>query len=178
METVVDKYAERLQTMTDSALIREWNAESGDRLRQIEHEMATRFRKPRPQQLYYLNKFLDLPEQFCAACDAKEWYKAKNIYDTALRVGLFLEIPQQLSNEVFGISAEDEEEIHGLIPRDLVSRVFLECAVKDNLGLNCVVYRVPGEIGFYGARHRPGITRLMPAEENPAFWIQDPPVAL
>lgn len=166
----MDNYVERLKTISDTDLKREWAAESGERLRQIEHEMATRFRKPAPMQLNYLNKFLDLPKQFLDACSAKDWFHAKYIYDTALRVGMFLEIPKQLRNEIFGISDEDAEEIQGMIPRDLVSRVYLECAVKDNLGHECVVYRIPGEIGFYGAKRRSG-TRYMSAEENPTYWV-------
>lgn len=164
--------------MSDSALRREWDEESGERRRQIEHEMVKRFRKPVLLQQNHLNKFLDLPEQFMAAYREKNWFLAKYIYDLALKVGLFLEIPATLRNQVFGISAENENEIRGMFPRDLVSQVDLECVVKDNLGFDCVVYRIPGEIGFYGARPAPG-TRHMKAEENPASWaIREEPVAM
>lgn len=173
----MDNYVARLSSISDEELKREWTVESGERRRQIEHEMAMRFRKPvQPLQLNYLNKFLSLADQFLAAYSQKDWFQAKYIYDTALRVGMFLEIPEQIRKEFFGISQEDEEEIRGMIPRDLVSRVYLECAVKDNLGHECVVYRIPGEIGFYGAKSRSG-TRFMPEEENPAYWIREMGVA-
>lgn len=168
----MDRYVERLQTLSDSGLKREWNEETGKHRLQIEHEMARRFiQSTKPLPVHYLNKFLDLPDQFLNAYYAKEWAKAKRIYDTAITLGMFLEIPEPLRKEFFGLSDEDEEEIQGMIPRDMVSRVYLECVVKDKLGFECEVYRIPGEIGFYGAKPSKE-TRHMATEENPAFWLQ------
>lgn len=187
---VYEEYEAKLQIMPDTVLRREWDEESallkrdGDdkaarcRKRQIEHEMAMRYMKPPIRNEYYLGKFLDLPKQFMDAYREKNWFLAKYIYDMAITVGVFLEIPDSLQKEVFGISTENEDEIQGMIPRDLVSQVYLECAVKDNLGRECVVYRIPGEIGFYGARSAPG-TRHMKAEENPASWVtREEPMAM
>ena len=171
---IMDNYVDRLKSLSDDDLKREWSEESGERLRQIEHEMAMRFRNPStPQQLHYLNKLLDMPKQFLDAYHKKDWARAKYIYDTAIRVALFLEIPVQLRSELFGISAENEKEIQGDFPRDIVSKVMEECIVKNSLGHECIVYRIPGEIGFYGAKHLPGVTRRMLVEENPSFWIQE-----
>lgn len=170
----MDKYVERLQTLSDDDLKREWKEETGERWQQIEHEMARRFQNPMLKDSYLLDKFMKLPEQFMTAYQNKDWFMAKYIYDQAIVVGLFMEIPVEVRNEVFGITREDEEEsIEGLIPRNLVSKVYLECAVKDNLGHECIVYRVPGEMGFYGAKHWPGINRRMSAEENPSYRIRD-----
>lgn len=169
----MDNYVDRLKSLSDDGLKREWSEESGERLRQIEHEMAIRFMKPAPmQQLHYLNKLMAMPKQFLDASYKKEWFRAKYIYDTAIRLAPFLEIPIQLRNAMFGISAEDEEEIQGDFPRDIVSKVFEKCVVENSLGYECMVYRIPGEIGFYGAKHEPGVTRQMLAEENPSFWVQ------
>lgn len=180
--TAYEEYEAKLQIMPDTVLRREWDEESallkrdGDdkaarcRKRQIEHEMAMRYMKTPIRNEYYLGKFLDLPKQFMDAYNAADWFRAKYIYEQALIVGMFLEIPVPLRKEFFGISDEDEDEIKGMIPRDLVSQVYLECAVKNNLGRECIVYRIPGEIGFYGAKPAPG-TRYMKAEENPASWV-------
>lgn len=168
----MDNYTERLKALSDDGLKREWSEESGERRRQIEHEMVTRFRKPAPMQLNYLNKLLDMPKQFLDAYYKKEWFRAKYIYDTAIIVAMFLEIPDPLRYQMFGISAEDEDEIQGDFPRDIVSKVFEKCVVENRLGHDCMVYRIPGEIGFYGAKYEPGITRRMPAEEKRVFWDQ------
>lgn len=168
----MDNYAD-LKSLSDDSLKREWSAESGERRRQIEHEMAMRFRQPaQMQQLHYLNKLMDMPKQFLDAYYKKEWFRAKNIYDTAIKVAMFLEIPIQLRNELFGISAEDEDEIQGDFPRDIVSKVFEKCVVENRLGHDCMVYRIPGEMGFYGAKYESGVTRRMPAEEKRVFWDQ------
>lgn len=172
MAGIPDGYIERLQAMPDEALKKEWDKSAPPEERfQLIAEMARRFRKPSPQSLYYINKLLAMPEEFMDACNKKEWFRAKRIYDDAITVCRFLEPPQQLQLEFFGYTDDWGREIKGMIPRELVDRVYFECAVKDNLGHECVVYRIPGEIGFYGAKSRPG-TRDMAAEENPSYWLQ------
>ena len=171
----MDNYLERLQALSDDALKREWDEESenqGEHLKQIEKEMARRFRKQSPQQLHYINKLLDMPKEFIDAYHKKEWFLAKNIYDTAIRVAMFLELPAPLKHQMFGISAENEDEIQGDFPRDIVSKVFEKCVVENSLGYDCMVYRIPGEIGFYGAKDEPGVNRRMSAEEKQTFWAQ------
>ncbi len=157
----MDNYSERLKTLSDSALLREWAAES-DRRVQVEHEMADRWRHPAPIVNHARNKIFDLQEKFMAAYRQQDWFTAKYIYDTAIRVCMFLDLPEPFRNELFGISGEDEPEIQGMFPRDVVSRVYEECVVKDGLGHECVVYRIPGEIAFYGgpkgAKKRPETT--------------------
>lgn len=167
-------YEERLKTLSDYELRREWSEDAKDsmeHLRQIEHEMAMRFKKPYLES-HYLKKLLDMPKQFLDAYYKKEWFRAKHIYDAAIIITMFLEIQDPLRYQLFGISEEDEDEIQGDFPRDIVSKVFEKCVVENKLGYDCMVYRIPGEIGFYGAKHEPGVTRRMLAEEKPIFWAQ------
>ncbi len=150
--------------MKNVELRKEWG-KRGKNKAQIEHEMAMRFMDSQAVPLRYMNKWLDLPDQFMEAYHSGKWYRAKYIYDMAIVVGAFLDVPDLLYRQAFGISDPDEPEIQGMFPRDVVSRVYEECVVRDNLGHECVVYRVPGEIGFYGARQRPG-TRIMSPDKK------------
>ena len=114
-----------------------------------------------------MDKFLQMPEQFKEAFRRKEWARAKYIYDSAIVIGLFLEVPESIREQVFG-SRQHEEIIDGLFPEWMLEQVMRECVIKNRLGFECVVYRIPGETGFYGARRDPG-TAYMPAEANPAY---------
>ena len=108
-----------------------------------------------------------MPEQFKEAFRRREWAEAKYIYDSAIVVGLFLEVPEPVRERVFG-SRQHEEVMDGMFPEWMVAQVMRECVIKNRLGFECVVYRIPGEAGFYGARRDPG-TAWMPAEANPAY---------
>ena len=108
-----------------------------------------------------------MPEQFKEAFRRREWAEAKYIYDSAIVVGLFLEVPEPVREQVFG-SRQHEEAIDGMFPEWMVAQVMRECVIKNRLGFECVVYRIPGEAGFYGARRGPG-TAWMPAEASPAY---------
>ena len=114
-----------------------------------------------------MDKFLRMPEQFKEAFRRREWAEAKYIYDSAIVVGLFLEVPEPVRERVFG-SRQHEEVIDGMFPEWMVAQVMRECVIKNRLGFECVVYRIPGEAGFYGAMRGPG-TAWMPAEANPAY---------
>ena len=50
----------------------------------------------------------------------------------------------------------------------LIAKVMRECLIKNNLGFECMVYRIPGEAGYYGARPAAD-GYYMPAEQNPAY---------
>ncbi len=121
------------------------------------------------QQTYedLMVKFLQMPEQFQEAFHRKEWARAKYIYDSAIVIGLFLEVPENILEQVFG-SRQHEEAVDGMFPEWMLEQVMRECVIKNRLGFECVVYRIPGEIGFYGAREEPG-SSCMPAEANPAY---------
>ena len=114
-----------------------------------------------------MDKFLQMPAQFEEAFRRKEWARAKYIYDSAIVIGLFLEVPESIREQVFG-SRQHEEITEGMFQEWMLEQVMRECVIKNRMGFECVVYRIPGEIGFYGARREPG-TGYMPAEANPAY---------
>lgn len=163
--TEAEQYAAYLETIPDIALKTEWDStDARDEKFLISQEMAKRFRKPSPQQLYYINKLLGMPGQFKDACRKSEWNRAMRIYNDAVTIGLFLEIPTQFMRELLG---DDERKTEGMIPRRLVDQVYHECAVRGNPCHECTVCRIPGKNGFYEAKSRPG-TRHTAAEENPS----------
>ena len=108
-----------------------------------------------------------MPERFEEAFRQKDWFRAKYIYDSAIVIGLFLEAPEHIREQVFG-SRQHEEVIDGMFQEWMLEQVMKECVINNRLGFECVVYRIPGEVGFYGARRDPG-TGFLPAEANPAY---------
>lgn len=168
MEATDRAYGDGVRTMEDAELRKEWEREEDTRrIREIEHEMAMRFMGRSGGQPYFMDKFLQMPAQFREAFRQKDWFRAKYIYDSAIAIGLFLEAPERIREQVFG-SRQHEEVIDGMFPECMLEQVMRECVIKDRLGFECVVYRIPGEIGFYGARRGPG-TGFLPAESNPAY---------
>lgn len=192
--TDLERYKERLRKMGDAELKKEWKSLQLGELRKerespqtsqptetvcltaAEHEMAVRFlwrQEPplsgRDEGQYFLRKYMELPDRFWKAYCKAEWPRAKMIYDDAIRIGLFLEVPEEVRAQVMGSRQDPERPVEGMFPERAVNRVMHECVVRNRLGHECVVYRVPGEIGFYGARHLSG-TRWMEAEENPAYY--------
>lgn len=166
---------ENLRSMTDEDLKNAWLEEFGhEGSRRFESEMALRWiqelrRKQDVQsQDYFTAKFLRMPEDFKEAYYQKDWYRAKCIYDRAIYIGLFMEIPERIRNHVFGSRQDERNPVNGLFNEHMVNKVMKECLINNRLGHECMVYRIPGEAGFYGAKAWPG-TRYMPAEENPAF---------
>lgn len=182
--TALEGYRERLKGMGDAELRREWESPQPGELtahvclEAVEHEMAMRFRRTGRKKLeggegaYFLKKYMELPDRFWEAYCRKEWAQAKMLYDDAIRIGLFLEIPEEVRAQVMGSRQDPERPVEGLFPEWAVDKVMHECLIKNRLGHECVVYRVPGEIGFYGASPLPG-TRRMAAWENPACRMWD-----
>lgn len=178
--TALESYRERLKGMEDEALRKEWESpQPGEPMEPdyrmaVEHEMAVRFRRMGHRETeskdgaFFLKKYMELPDKFWEAYCRKEWAYAKMLYDDAIRIGLFLELPEEVREQVMGSRQDPERPVEGMFPEWAVDRVMHECLIKNRLGHECVVYRVPGEIGFYRARHLPG-TRRMAAEENPAY---------
>ncbi|WP_300714485.1 hypothetical protein [uncultured Acetatifactor sp.] len=168
MEATDRAYGDGVRTMEDAELRKEWEREEDTRrIREIEHEMAMRFMGRSGGQPYFMDKFLQMPAQFREAFRQKDWFRAKYIYDSAIAIGLFLEAPERIREQVFG-SRQHEEPIEGMFPEWMLEQVMRECVIRDRLGFECVVYRIPGEVGFYGARRGPG-TSLLPAGSNPAY---------
>lgn len=168
---------ESLHDMTDEALRNAWlEACTQEGERRLESEMALRWmqylrrRQDEQSQDYFTAKFLRMPEEFKEAYLKKDWFLAKNIYDRAIYVGLFMEIPEQIRIQVFGSRQDEKNPVEGLFNEYMVNKVMKECLINNRLGHECMVYRIPGEAGFYGAKAWPG-TRYMPAEENPAYHV-------
>lgn len=84
---------------------------------------------------YLKAKLYRQPERFKEQYYNKEWAAAKNTYDTAVKVALFMELPEEERNRLFGSRQEyPEHVIEGLFPEAMVDKVYLECVVKRNLG--------------------------------------------
>ena len=167
-----------LRDMTDEALREAWLEEGGyEGGQKLESEMSRRWlrelrrRQDAQSQDYFTAKFLRMPEEFKEAYYKKDWFLAKNIYDRAIYIGLFLEIPEQIRIQVFGSRQDERNPVDGLFNEYMVHKVMDECVIHNRLGHECMVYRIPGEAGFYGAKAWPG-TRYMSAEENPAYGVE------
>ena len=121
---------------------------------------------------YYLDKLLKMGEEFQEAYRKKEWFRAKYLYDTASTIAVFLEAPQEVRGKLWGYYNEERDaKEQGLFDDSMRNKVMKECILADRLGFECVVYRIPGEVGYFGAKKKKG-TRHMAAEENPAFYAK------
>lgn len=176
MATVMDSYRARLQEMTDKALEEEWEKTEGVFWTAVEHEMAMRFRgraksqmETRREQTYLQKKLLRMGKEFQEAYYRKEWGKAKYLYDSAERIAVFIEAPQEVFEQLFWKYDESTDtKTDGLFDSSMINKVMHECIVKNRLGFECIVYRAPGELGYFGARQLPGTKRMEP-QENPAY---------
>lgn len=84
---------------------------------------------------YLMAKLYRMPERFREQYQNKEWAAAKNTYDTAVKVALFMELPESERNKLFGSRQEYPDHVAaGLFPEWMVDKVYLECVVKRNLG--------------------------------------------
>ena len=118
---------------------------------------------------YYMDKLLKMGDAFTAAVIRKDWFQAKYLYDKASAVTVFLEAPQEIREKLFGrYNEERDEKEQGAFDDRSVAKVMKECLIKNNLGFECMVYRIPGEAGYYGARPAED-GYYMPAEQNPAY---------
>lgn len=87
---------------------------------------------------YLMAKLYRMPEQFREKYYAKEYSSAKYLYDTAVRVALFMELPAEDKIRLFGNGGYDDRlsnPVDGLFPEHMVDKVYLECVVKRNEGL-------------------------------------------
>lgn len=84
---------------------------------------------------YLMAKLYRMPDQFKDQYRAGEWPAAKNTYDTAVKVALFMELPEEERNRLFGSrQGYPDKVIDGLFPEAMVDKVYLECVVKRDLG--------------------------------------------
>lgn len=120
-----------------------------------------------------IKKLIGLAEDFDRAYADKQWSRAKLIYDRICTVITFLDLPEEVWRQFFGHYNEEQDaaEDDGLISSAKRDKVMKECLIKNHMGFECMVYRVPGEIGYYGAKPGAG-ARAMRAEQNPAYYAQ------
>ncbi len=80
--------------------------------------------------------FEDYPRMFQQSMEGKNWFRAKNIVDTARSVALFLQFPEEDLDVLFGIRGERGEIIQrGRFPEDEIIRCDDEvrkCRYKEN----------------------------------------------
>ena len=178
-ESPLSAYRTRLSLLSDEQLKHEWDAEHDYsdfewKLRAVKHEMALRFmgrsksQERQNERSYFWDKLLKSSEEFRELVLGKEWFKAKYLYERASMLTVFLEAPEEIRKQLFGYSNGYDVYIEGTFYRAGVNKVMHECLIKNRLGYDCIVYRIPGEVGYHGAKALPG-TRRMSREENPAY---------
>ena len=121
---------------------------------------------------YYMDKLLKMGDEFTKAVIRKDWFQAKYLYDKASTVAVFLEAPQEVREKLFGrYNEERDEKEQGAFDDRSIAKVMRECLIKNNLGFECMVYRIPGEAGYFGARPAED-GYYMPANQNSAYFAQ------
>lgn len=82
--------------------------------------------------------------QFEEAYMRKQYAKAKNIYDTAERVALFVDLPQEDRKKLFmnqnDSDERDAQPVWGAFNQDWVRRAYIEC-IKQNKGFEEKQYK-------------------------------------
>lgn len=67
--------------------------------------------------------FEEYPVMFRQSMSAKNWYRARNVVDTARKVALFLQFPEKDMDELFGIRGDRGEIIQrGRFPEEEIIR--------------------------------------------------------
>ena len=94
-------------------------------------------------------KLYESAKEFESAYMEKKYAKAKNIYDTAERVALFIDLPQEDRKKLFMNQSDDEDKnavpVWGVFNQDHVRKSYMEC-IKQNKGFETKPY----EETFYG----------------------------
>lgn len=186
-QTPREAYRERLRRLDDGQLKTEWDWLDGEgydhasfpwQLADLKHEMALRFlgrariqEDRRDAKAYFWDKLSREAGEFGRLAARGEHFRAKYLYDRACMLAVFLEMPVELRQRLFGTTTEEGVYVDGLFDRESVNRVMDACVVRNRLGHECMVFRIPGEVGYHGAREAPGIRpcRRMEKEENPAY---------
>ena len=67
--------------------------------------------------------FEDYPVMFRQSMSAKNWFRARNVVDTARKVALFLQFPEEDLDELFGLRGDRGEMIkQGRFPEEEIIR--------------------------------------------------------
>ena len=155
-ESPLSAYRTRLSLLSDEQLKLEWNAERNYmdvewKLQAVKHEMALRFmgrsksQEQQDEKYYFWDKLLKSSGKFGDLVMEKEWFKAKYLYDRACMLAAFLEVPYEIRKQLFGYSTDDDVYIEGIFYKAGVNKVMNECLIRNNLGYECIVYRIPGD---------------------------------
>lgn len=78
----------------------------------------------------YIAKLLRLPQQFKEAAYQGKWCTAKYIYDTAIRVTEFMDVPENIRKQLFGDKQDEDNIIEGMFNEELVDKAYTECVIK------------------------------------------------
>lgn len=100
-----------------------------------------------------INKLKEYGSLFNVFVQNKEWGKAHNIYRATMTIAVFLKLPQEVMDELFGAYQEGEEETPdtGLFSRKDVAKVDLECCIRRNMSYEDMALRKQGqETKYYG----------------------------
>lgn len=99
----------------------------------------------------YIAKLLEMPERFEEAYWKKEYNKAKYIYDTALRVTEFLDVPKDIVRKLFCNQVDDDDNIvaEALFETKQVQKVYEMCVVRSNQAFENECYRRLGQAPRY-----------------------------
>lgn len=103
-------------------------------------------------QKYYIEKLYSYAEQFKVLFRERKYPQAKYLYDTALRVAAFLEVPQTVREKLFGYRADnalEEEEFEELFPAEWVKRCYEKCCIDLYQGYEHEAYRRYGQAPRY-----------------------------
>jgi hypothetical protein len=95
-----------------------------------------------------VNKLQMTAEDFRAAVYAKNFLRAKALYNNALAVSVYVELDPAVRSELFGQHGgleEDEESPKGLFPRWMVEQVDLECCIKRHKAYEDRTCRILGQ---------------------------------
>lgn len=76
-------------------------------------------------------KLFECAKDFCVMMRKRRYNQAKYCYDTALKVAVFLELPQNEMEKLFGINGEKGTVImKGEFPQELVARAYEMTVVR------------------------------------------------
>jgi len=98
-------------------------------------------------------RLYELADLFNNLTTRKEWTKAKIAYNKAFEVAMFMEIPSNVKDELFGVYAGDvgehETPPDGLFKRETVAKVNMECCIKRQQAYEDIAARKLGQATRY-----------------------------
>ena len=96
-------------------------------------------------QEVYVEKLREWAKEFTVKYFKKEYHAAKYIYDSAIRVAEFLELPQDIRDELFGYRDDNDMWIDGRFEKSWVEKAYLECTINTYKSYEVESYRRFGQ---------------------------------